>query len=175
MKERNSKVGQEMKRLRGDDTQQKFAYGTGVTREAISKYETGRVPVPPDISRGLMQKYDDARFAITVQQEYTGTGPMWLNGPNVDLHRSAVKEKTLEEIHELLTAMRDISLAKPLGALKPFEFQELEELLQEAAEAMTALDHLIAVLCQESGIKYTDVWKKHYLSLMRSGYINELH
>lgn len=167
-----SKVGKEVKRLRGDDTQEKFAYGTGVTREAISKYETGRVPVPPDISRMLTSKFNDSRFAMTVQQEYTGIGPKWLDGPNVDLHRSAVKEKTLEEIQELLAAMSNVSLAMPLCNLKPFEFQRVEDLLEEAAEAMTALSHFIAVVCRESGIAPTTVWNKHYLSLERAGLIS---
>lgn len=170
-----SRVGKEVKRLRADDTQEKFAYGTGVTREAISKYETGRVPLPPDVSRTLTKKYNDSRFTMTVQQEYTGTGPKWLDGPNVDLHRSAVKEKTLEEIQELLAAMGSISFATPLGNLKPFEFQNVEALLEEAVEAMTALSHFVAVVCKESGISPTAIWDKHYLSLERAGFISNRH
>lgn len=50
------------------------------------------------------------KFALAVQHQYIGTGPIWLNGPNVDLHRCSVREKTIEELQEALDS-------KNLGAL----------------------------------------------------------
>lgn len=163
-----------MKEIRDVQTQQQFAFDLGVVRETVSKYETGRSPVPPDISRTLVSKFDNPKFAMTVRNEYTGTGPKWLDGPNVDLHRSSVKEKTVEEIKEVLDVLAGTSLAKPLNAIKHFEFLNIENMLQEAAEAITALDHFIAVVCNESGISYKAVWDRHYQSLSSAGYIGGL-
>ncbi|RUL56580.1 XRE family transcriptional regulator [Lysinibacillus antri] len=162
-----TQVGAVLKELRGEQTQQQFAFEMGVVRETVSKYETGRSHVPQDISRKITKEYDNPKFAITVRNEYTGTGPRWLDGPNVDLHRSSVKEKTIEELQEALEAIAKIRLANPL---KLFDFQHVEEMLLEAAEAITALDHFIAVICTETKISYTGLWDKHYKELASAGY-----
>ncbi|MBD8026456.1 helix-turn-helix transcriptional regulator [Ureibacillus sp. Re31] len=166
-----NRVGTVLKEIRGEQTQQQFAFDMGVVRETVSKYETGRSHIPQDISRKITQKYDNPKFAITIRNEYTGTGPKWLNGQNVDLHRSSVKEKTVEELQEALDAISNTSLAKPFRKLKLFDYQNVEEVLLEAAEAMTALEHFIAVVCSEANISYTNLWDKHYRELANSGYI----
>lgn len=162
-------VGAVLKELRGATTQQQLAFDMGVVRETISKYENGRSQVPADISRTLVDKFDNPKFAITVRNEYTNTGPKWLDGPNVDLHRSSVREKTIEELQEALDAISNTSLAKPLKQ-RIFEMRDIEEMLLEAVEAMTALDHFVAVVCTESKISYTGLWDKHYRELANAGY-----
>lgn len=160
-----------VKQLRGGETQQQFATDLGVVRETVSKYENGRSKVPADISREIVNKYDNPRFAMTIQHEYTGTGAQWLDGENVDLHRCSVKEKTVEEIQEALEAIHSINLATPLHAIKQFDIPKLEEALDEAVEAITALQHFVAVICTESGLSYKAVWDRHYSNLEEAGYI----
>lgn len=164
-------VGEMLKEMRGEQTQLSLGLDINTTRETVSKYENGRSKVPSDISRTLVKKYDNPKFAITVRNEYTGTGPKWLDGPNVDLHRSSVKEKTVEEMKEALDLIVSTCLAKPLKKLQHFELQSVDSMLQEAAEAITALDHFIAVVCKEAEISYTEVWDKHYKALMSAGYL----
>ncbi|WP_225216045.1 helix-turn-helix domain-containing protein [Psychrobacillus faecigallinarum] len=160
-----------LKEMRGEQTQLSLGLDINTTRETVSKYENGRSKVPSDISRTLVKKFDNAKFAITVRNEYTGTGPKWLDGPNVDLHRSSVKEKTVEEMKEALDLIVNTCLAKPLKKLQHFELQSVDSMLQEAVEAITALDHFIAVVCKEAEISYTEVWDKHYKALMSAGYL----
>ncbi|GGA31362.1 hypothetical protein GCM10011384_21060 [Psychrobacillus lasiicapitis] len=160
-----------MKEMRGEQTQLSLGLDINLTRETVSKYENGRSKVPSDISRTLVNKYDNPKFAMTIRNEYTGTGPKWLDGPNVDLHRSSVKEKTLEELREALETLESFSLAKPLKKLQLFERQLLERVLDELVEAQTAIDHMVAVVCKEADISYTGVWDKHYRSLASAGYI----
>ena len=167
----NSMVGEMLKEMRGDQTQLSLGMEVNLTRESISRYENGRSKVPADISRTLVNKYDNPEFAIKIRNEYTGTGPKWLDGPNVDLHRSSVKEKTLEEVKEVLTLLESFCLSKPLKTLQLFERQTLEKLLDELVEAQTAIDHLVAVICTEAQISYSGVWDKHYSSLTSAGYI----
>ena len=168
---RNVNVQNHLKELRGEQTQQQFAFDLGIVRETVSKYENGRSKVPSDISRIIVDKYDNPRFAMTIQHEYTGTGPMWLDGKNVDLHRCSVKEKTIEEIEEALEAIHSINLTTPLHAIKHFDIPKLEKVLEEAVEAITALQHFVAVICTESGLSYKAVWDRHYSSLAEAGYI----
>lgn len=168
---KKDKVSSAMKEMRGGLHQQKFADELNVSRESISKYENGRSKVPADISRELTKKYNQPQFAVTIAQQYTGTGPVWLDGPNVDLHRSSVKEKTLEELEEAIHKLRSTSLAKPLVNLTSYELQSVRDALEELVEAQTAMAHLVAVVCMETGISYTDVWSQHYRSLQSSGYV----
>lgn len=169
-----NKVGRVLKEIRGDKSQQQFAFELGVVRETVSKYENGRTSIPQDISQKLVEKYDDPKFAMTIRNAYTGTGPIWLDGENVDLHRSSVKEKTIEELKEVLDAILKTCLAKPPKMIKHFERQEVEKMLVEAADAITALDHFVAIVCTEAQISYKEVWQKHYRKLASAGYISSL-
>lgn len=160
-----------LKEMRGKDYQQKVASELNIARETLSKYENGRSKIPADIGRKLTKKYDNPKFAITLRNEYTGTGTRWLDGPNVDLHRSAVKEKTLEEMNEAIEQLEKTSLVKPLRNVQHFEIQDLENVLDELVEAQTAIDHLVAIVCMDAGISYVDLWDKHYRSLASNGYL----
>lgn len=168
-----TKVGEMLKEMRGEQTQLSLGLEINLTRETVSKYENGRSKVPADISRTLVSKFDNPKFAITIRNEYTGTGPKWLDGPNIDLHRSSVKEKTLEELKEALEVLENFCFSKPLKKLQHFERQSLENILEELVEAQTALDHMVAVVCNEAEISYTGVWDKHYKSLMSAGYLGD--
>lgn len=169
-----NKVGQVLKEIRGDKTQQQFAFDLGVVRETVSKYENGRTSIPQDISKKLVEKYDDPKFVMTVRNAYTGTGPVWLDGPNVDLHRCSVKEKTIEELQEALDHIQNTCVSKPLRNAKLFELQEIEKMLVEAVDAITALDHLVAVVCKEAKISYKELWQRHYRKLATANYITTL-
>ena len=164
-------VGEVLKEVRGEDTQLHFGIEFGLGREAISKYENGRAKVPADISRSIVDKYDDPKFALAVQQQYTGTGPRWLDGPNVDLHRCSVREKTIEELHEALDSITHTSFSKPAKATNPFERQNIEKMLEESIEAITALTNFVAVTTQDFGLSYTGAWSNHYQDLQKEGYI----
>lgn len=164
-----------IREMRGNLHQQQFAEEMNVSRESISKYENERSKVPADISRELTKKYNNPQYAMTLCQEYTGTGPIWLDGPNADLHRSSVKEKTLEELEEVINKLRETSLSKPLKNLTNFELAEVKEALEELVEAQTAMAHLMAVICMEADISYTDLWRQHYQSLYSSGYLGGLN
>jgi transcriptional regulator with XRE-family HTH domain len=166
-----SRLSQTMKEMRGGETQQQVSLGLNISRESLSKYENGNTKLPKDISRTLMGRYDNPQFAFATRYEYTGTGTVWLDGPNADLHRSSVKEKTMEEIGELTSALNNISFSKPLKNLSAWELPELEALLEEAVEAETAISTLIAVVCKEAGISYTEVYQKHYQQLRSKGWL----
>lgn len=168
---KKTKVPSVLKEMRGSMYQQKLADEVHVSRETISKYENGRSKIPKDVSRLLTQKYDNPKFAITLRQEYTGTGTVWLDGPNVDLHRSAVKEKTTEEVSEFLEKLKKVDFSKPLRKMASFEKQDIKDLLGEAVEAITSLDHLVAITCMEGDFSYIDIWNDHYLSLKANGFL----
>ena len=168
---KNSRVSASIKEVRGGKTQQELSMELNVSRESVSKIENGRSKVAPDISRKLMEMGDNARLAFALRHEYTGTGPLWLDGPNVDLHRSSVKEKTIEESEEFLIALKELSFSKPLKNLSHWEMPQLLKVLEEGAEAITAIEHLLVVICEEANISYTGIWHDHYIQLKAKEFI----
>lgn len=167
------KVGEVMREIRGNKTQQKQALEMSVSRESISRYETNKDKVNAGVARQYSAKYDNPMFAMAIQTEYTGTGPVLLDGPNADLHRSAVKEKTLEELGEAFNRLKSTSLVKPLAAMELYEKQDLHDALEELVEATTAISNLVAVVCMEAKISYKDLWTDHYRYLVSQGLLKE--
>ncbi len=155
-------------RINNEQTQLQFGFDHEVTRETVSKIENGRQKVPVDISRKMMDKFDDPRLAWAVRYEYTGTGTRLLNGPNVDLHPASVKEKTLEELREAIDAANSVSFAKPLHLISP---RILENTAVQIVQAIIALEHLAAVMCSHGNINYQGVWKIVDSKLEKDGYI----
>lgn len=168
---KKSRLAQSMKEMRQGLTQEQTAMEMNVSRESISKYENGHVKIPADISRSMMERHDNPRFAFALRNDYTRTGPVWLDGPNVDLHRSSVREKTLEELNEVVNLLNGFSFAKPLKNLSHWEMPELEKLLEEVVEAITAMEHLAVVVCEEANISYVETWEKHHQQLRAKGYV----
>lgn len=160
-----------LREMREGQTQDQLALDLNVSREAVSKWENGRAKIPADIAEAMMGRKENPWFALAIRSEYTKTGPMQLNGPNVDLHRSSVREKTIEEVSELLACLNKFSFAKPLKNLSDWEKPELHTLLEEAVEAITGLEHLVAVVCEEAEISYMETWQKHHQQLRAKGYI----
>lgn len=164
-------VGEIMKDLRGVETQLHWGSEMGVVRETVSKYETGRSKVPADISRKVMKKSDDPRLAVAIQYEYTGTGPVLLNGPNVDLHRCSVREKTIEEEEEFLEALKRTNFSKPAHALTPREIEDIKKAIEEGIEAETAKKMWLMRAIEYVGMSYSEAYAKHYADLRQKGFI----
>lgn len=166
-----SKLKRIMKEMRKGESQQKLALELNVSRESVSAYENGRARIPADIASAMMERKENPRFAFALRNEYTQTGPVWLDGPNVDLHQSSVREKTMEEMNEAIIAISGFSFARSLKNLPEWERPAAEELLEEVAEAITAMELFLARTCEETGISYTGVWSRHYKQLKAKGWL----
>ncbi|OAH53118.1 hypothetical protein AWH48_12235 [Domibacillus aminovorans] len=167
-------IGPALKRTRGGQTQLEFAMDIeGLPRETLSSYETGRVNIPPDISRKVVKLKDDPWFVMALRYEYTRTGPVRLEGKKVDLQRSSTKEKLLEEIEEATEAIKATKLSNKLSYLSSFEKQVLEKALGQVVDLITASEHLLGVVCEEADISYLGVWQDHYNKLITRGYANK--
>ncbi|TWT04634.1 helix-turn-helix transcriptional regulator [Planomicrobium sp. CPCC 101079] len=161
-----------MREIRGEKTQQQMALDFNLSREAYSKMENGSRKVQADIALRMMERGDNARFAFELRHQYTNTGPRWLDGPNVDLHHASVKEKTLEELEEAMKALREFNLARSLKSISHWERPEAEKVLEEMVEAVTALEHMVAILCENLEISFVDTWQNHYLQLKAKGWLS---
>lgn len=165
-------IGNVLRETRGERSQQKLSLDLNVSREAVSAYETGRAAIPRDVAARIAKITDEPKFAFEIASEYTGgawTG--WLDG--VDLHRSAVKEKSLEELEEAIELIRSTSLVNRPDQLSQMEKEKIRKVLIESIDVVVCLSHLVAVLCQEFQISWTGIWGDHRRKLEERGYLKK--
>lgn len=169
-------VGKAIKELRREDdlSQLQLSFELNVSRESVSAYETERAKLPQDVSQKLMERFDDPFFAMEVANSYTGGG--WvrkLDGEYVDLHRSSVKEKTMEEIDELTQALESFSFSTPPRLIKTRQRQDLENMTIEAVDVVYSVCHLLAVICKDYGFSWNEIWNRHAAKLIANGYVKK--
>lgn len=155
-------------------TQLAFGFEANVSREAVSSYTTGRVMTPPDVKSRAVQVTNNPFLSIAAAHESSaGTSPVILDGDNVELNRHTAVAKTVEEVEELLEAIKEARplLIKPPGSLTSQELQQIEHLIQETLDVVTSTTHMAAVITKESKLSWITQWTKHKAKLVRKGFI----
>lgn len=155
-------------------TQMAFSFEANVSREAISSYTTGRAMTPPDVKSRAVQVTNNPFLSIAAAYESTaGTSPVILDGDNVELNRHTVVAKTVEEVEELLLAIRQAQtiLIKPPHIWSTLERQQIEQLVQETLDVVTSTTHMAAVITKESKLGWVSQWTKHKTKLIGKGFL----
>uniref|UniRef100_A0A7U4DJW1 Helix-turn-helix domain protein n=1 Tax=Geobacillus sp. (strain Y4.1MC1) TaxID=581103 RepID=A0A7U4DJW1_GEOS0 len=154
-------------------TQQQLSFEIYESRESISHQENGRYRVQPNISKYFAEKHNNPWVALEAAAEYTGWGPVKLDGEVVDLHRASVAMKTKEELIEALEAIESICVANHPRSIREFDKQHLEEVILQAIDAIVALTQYVAVICIEYGFSWFKMWQKHRAKLQSKGFIRK--
>lgn len=167
-----SGVGRSLQELRKEKglSQQQMSFDLNVSRESVSAYETGRARVPKDISRKITEKFDDPLLSIQIRREYTGVGPILLDGKAVDMHRSSVKLKTLEEVREAKNAILQMDLVNKPEFMTEYEKDQLKNDLVQVADAITGLENFLVVICKEYNLSSKEIWDNHARKLLAKRY-----
>lgn len=146
-------------------TQKELANRLNLSRSMVAEIERGNRRLPRDVAPRAVQTLDSGFYAMEVASEMTG-GSWVMKLNNVDLHRSAVKEKSLEELDEAIVRLRGMSLAN-----KSIDTKELKSLLLELLDVIVATSHLVAVVCKEYSISWVGLWREHRQKLKAKGYL----
>jgi DNA-binding XRE family transcriptional regulator len=154
-------------------TQQQLSFEIYESRESISHQENGRYRVQPNISKYFAEKHNNPWVALEAAAEYTGWGPVKLDGEVVDLHRASVAMKTKEELIEALEAIESVCVANHPRSIREFDKQRLEEAVLQAIDAIVALTQYVAVICIEYGFSWLKMWQKHRAKLQAKGFIRK--
>jgi DNA-binding XRE family transcriptional regulator len=152
-------------------TQQQLSFEIYESRESVSHQENGRYRVQPNISKYFAEKHNNPWVALEAAAEYTGWGPVKLDGEVVDLHRASVTMKTKEELTEALKAIESVCVANHPRSIEEFDRKQLEEAILQAIDAIVALTQYVAVICLDYGFSWLDMWKKHRTKLKAKGFI----
>ncbi|MCY7484290.1 helix-turn-helix domain-containing protein [Paenibacillus alvei] len=150
-------------------TQQEFAEQLPIDRTALAKYESGKRRPNDEVLQKAASTFDDPRLYLAVQDEATGgASSPWLNG--VDLHRASVLWKSIEEIKEVIAVSGSAPISKTRDQITEADRLQIKILIMESVEAITALTHLVAVLCKEYAFSWLGVWKEHRAELKAKKY-----
>jgi hypothetical protein len=145
------------------------------SRESVSHQENGQYKVQPELSKYYAEKHNNPWVAMEAASEYIGWSPVKLDGDAVDLHRTTVTMKTQEELEEALAAMREVSKKLMINprSVEQVDIFEIEKSLLESIDAITALNHYVAVICKEYGISWVKIWTKHKVKLIQRRFIKK--
>ncbi|MBQ4899318.1 helix-turn-helix transcriptional regulator [Paenibacillus sp. Marseille-P2973] len=153
------------------DTLAKAGKAAHVDGSQIGKIIKGSRKASKPVIKAAAQHYDDGRLYIAAAGEVTdGASAPWLN--NVDLHRSSVHLKVLEEIGEVEQALLQAPITKTKDQLGQKEMQQIKIAIMESIEAITALMHYVTVLCKEYSFSYFSAWREHRADLKAKKYMN---
>ncbi|MEC1714711.1 XRE family transcriptional regulator [Schinkia azotoformans] len=150
--------------------------GIYCTREAISQQERGEYNVQPNVTKYFIEKHNNPWPALEAAAEYSGGwGPVKLDGDAADLHRTTVSMKTKEELREALESMIAASnqLTINPNAVDRVDIKVIEKSLLESIDAITALNHYVAVLCKEYRISWMKLWTQHKVKLIQRMFIKK--
>jgi transcriptional regulator with XRE-family HTH domain len=154
-------------------TQQQLSFEIYESRESISHQENGRYRVQPNVSKYFAEKHNNPWVALEAAAEYTGWGPVKLDGEMVDLHRASVAMKTKEELTEAIEAIESVCVANHPHSIGEFDKRHLEEAILQAIDAIVALTQYVAVICIEYGFSWFKMWQKHRAKLQSKGFIRK--
>ena len=144
-----------------------------VHRTYISHVENGRVPDNPEVLRTLAQELDCAWLHKALHETLATLVFVHrkLDGENVDLHRSSVKAKTLEELEEAIEALKGFDTVNKPGHITDQQREEIiEGLMMQLLGAENAIETLVAVLCEEYGISPSEVYERFNRRMQDKGY-----
>ncbi len=155
-------------------TQLSFSFDAHVSPESVSAYKNGRAIAPPDVKSKSILLTDNPFLSIAAAHESTaGTSPAILDGENVELNRHTVVAKTVEEMEELLAAIKRVQpiLLKPPSNFTTQERQQVEELIQETLDVVTSATNMAAVITKETKLSWIAQWTKHKTKLVKRGFM----
>ena len=144
-----------------------------VHRTYISHLENGRVPDNPEVLRTLAKELDCAWLYKALHEAVASLVFVHrkLDGERVDLHRSSVKAKTLEELEEAIETLKGFDTVNKPSNVTPEQREEIiEGLMMELLGAENAIETLVSVICEEYGISPAEVYERFNRRMQEKGY-----
>jgi transcriptional regulator with XRE-family HTH domain len=157
-------------------TQENVASDIHMTRQMIQMVEKGKRRLTEQDAAKLVRKLDDGQLKLALARRITGgLSPPYLNG--IDNHRLACVMKLVEELQEAIDIiaqnMRLLIRAQSAKDLQPREREQIETMMLEVVEAITAAENTLARLSKTYDISLADLWDKHEAELIEKGYLRK--
>lgn len=144
------------------------------SQQMVSMVESGQRTIARDMAPIMAAKLDHPALYAELARELTGFGPAWLDGPNVDLHRAAVREKCLEELREAIQAVDNQPAYTPPEVLTDRARKDRYEHLLQVMDAIEACFMHVGTQCLEYGYSMRQLSDDHYKKLRGKRYVTSL-
>lgn len=158
-------------------TQKELGIIGKISDKTVSAIKLGRRNAPKDVLHSWAERLDSPRVYLEMVREAGGGvyGTRWLDGENVDLHRTSVFVKTEEELREALEALGSTEkhIINHPNQVREEEKTQIKEALMQCLDARVAIDTLIAVKCETYGISIRGLFLEHQHKLEQRGYIKK--
>lgn len=165
-------VGQALKVSRKALGRSQTDVGVPYSQTMVAKIEHGERAVAADMAPRIGQALDHPAILLELAREQSGGwGPAWLDGPNVDLHRSAVRERCIDEVEEAVATIREWCSSKPPAVETDGDRKRRYEHLMQVMDAQVALAVYVGVQCTEYGFSMLQVSRDHYNKLKSKRYV----
>lgn len=169
-------VGAGKARRERGSTQKNIADGMNYTQQFIQQLESGKRRMHEEDASKLARHLDDGQFKLALARRITGgMSAPYLNG--IDNHRMACIMKLVEELQEAIDIiaqhMKLLIRAQSAEDLQPGEKEQLEEMMLEVVETITAAENTLARLSKTYGISLADLWDRHEAKLIEKGYLRK--
>lgn len=163
-------------RARYEWTQENVADDLNFSRQMIQMVESGKRRLTEQDTARLARRLDDGQFAMAMARRITGgMSAPYLNG--IDNHRLACINKLTEELQEVIDIVaRNMPLlirAQSADDLNTEERVQIETMMTETIEAITAAENALARLSKTYGISLADLWDRHEAYLVEKGYLRK--
>jgi DNA-binding XRE family transcriptional regulator len=163
-------------RARYEWTQENVANDLNFSRQMIQMVEAGKRRLNEQDAAKLARKLDDGQFAMAMARRITGgMSAPYLNG--IDNHRMACIMKLVEELQEAIDIitqnMRTLIRAQSADDLSTGERVQIEVMMIETIEAITAAENTLARLSKTYDISLADLWDRHEKELTEKGYLRK--
>ncbi|KPV41995.1 helix-turn-helix domain-containing protein [Alicyclobacillus ferrooxydans] len=160
------KIARKQRRLQQDEL------GVPYSKSMVSMMERGERLPAVDVAPLIGQKLDHPAAYLELARELSGGyGPSWLDGPNVDLHRASVRERTLDEVQEAILNIERFPASRPPNVETDGERKRRYEHLLQCFDALVALTAYIGVQCLEYGFSMLQLSKDHHAKLKGKRYV----
>ncbi|MFB5192695.1 hypothetical protein [Alicyclobacillus fastidiosus] len=137
----------------------------------IRKIRSGARKPAPDIMPLLADKLNSPEVSIKAWRELTNTGPAFLDGINIELHRSSMKDRLLREFAEAVDAVRNFDTSKPPGRETDHERRSRKAHLMEVMDSLVFGYMYVAVICMEYGDSFKELHDVHFSRLKSLGLV----
>lgn len=163
-------------RARYEWTQENVADELHFSRQMIQMVEKGKRRLNEQDAAKLARKLNDGQFTMAMARRITGgMSAPYLNG--IDNHRMACIMKLVEELQEAIDIiaanMRLLIRAQSAADLHPGEKEQVEAMMIETIEAITAAENTLARLSKTYDISLADLWDRHEAKLIEKGYLRK--
>jgi transcriptional regulator with XRE-family HTH domain len=157
-------------------TQENVASDIHMTRQMIQMVEKGKRRLTEQDAARVARVLNDGQFNMALARRITGgLSPPYLN--SIDDHRLACIMKLTEELQEAIDIiaqhMKLLIRAQSAEDLQPGEKEQLEEMMLEVVETITAAENTLARLSKTYGISLADLWDRHEAKLIEKGYLRK--